>query len=74
MTPGPEKPRKDDVFSQTMRYLPVVGLMPSSAAAGFVIGYGLDHLFSTTFLRWIFLVLGVVSGIVQVVRMVSKDD
>jgi len=62
------------MFGQMIRYLPVVGLMPSAAAAGYFIGYGLDYLFHTMFLRWIFLVLGVVSGIMQVVKMVSKDD
>jgi len=37
------------------------------------IGYGLDYLFSTTFLRFVFLILGVVSGIVQLIRILSRD-
>ena len=55
------------------RYVPAIGLMPASAAAGYLMGYGLDYLFSTTVLRFVFLVLGMISGIVQLVRVLSRD-
>ena len=55
------------------RYAPAIGLMPASALAGYFIGYGLDYLFSTTVLRGVFLVLGVVSGIVQLIRILNRD-
>jgi len=55
------------------RYAPAIGLMPASVLAGYAIGYGLDYLFSTTFLRYVFLILGVVSGIVQLIRLLSRD-
>ena len=55
------------------RYAPAIGLMPASAFAGYAIGYGLDYLFSTTFLRFVFLILGVVSGIVQLIRILGRD-
>ncbi len=54
------------------RYAPVIMLMPASALAGYIIGYGLDHLFSTTFLKFVFLILGVVSGIVQLTRELDR--
>jgi hypothetical protein len=55
------------------RYAPAIGLMPTSAFGGYAIGYGLDYLFSTTFLRFVFLILGVVAGIVQLIRLLGRD-
>ena len=39
----------------------------------FVIGYGLDYLFSTHYLRIVFLMLGIVSAFVHVIRDLSRD-
>jgi F0F1-type ATP synthase assembly protein I len=80
-TPGPSDPpdsrsekRSTDEFWRLMtRYAPAIGLMPASAFAGYAIGYGLDYLFSTTFLRFVFLILGVVAGIVQLIRLLGRD-
>jgi hypothetical protein len=65
---------KDDFYRLMVRYVPTLGLMPACAAAGYLLGYGLDSAFSTMMLRWIFLVLGVVAGIVQLIRTLSKDS
>jgi len=48
-------------------------MLPGYAFAGYLIGYGLDHLFSTQFLRLVFLVLGVAGGLVNVVRELNRD-
>jgi len=55
------------------RYAPAIGLLPASVLAGYAMGYGLDYLFSTTFLRFVFMILGVASGIVQLMRILGKD-
>jgi len=55
------------------RYAPVIMLMPASALAGYLLGYGLDYLLSTSFLRVVCLMLGVVSGIVQLIRILGRD-
>jgi hypothetical protein len=63
-----------DEFNRLMaRYAPAIGLMPASLLAGYAIGYGLDYLFSTTVLRYVFAGLGIVSGIVQLIRMLGRD-
>ena len=80
-TPQPSEPpdsrsekRSADEFWRLMtRYAPAIGLMPASVLAGYIIGYGLDYLFSTTFLRLVFLILGGVSGIVQLIRLLGRD-
>jgi len=63
----------DEFWRLMTRYAPAIGLMPASAFVGYAIGYGLDYLFATTFLRFVFLILGVVSGIVQLIRILSRD-
>ncbi|HEY1754887.1 MAG TPA: hypothetical protein VGG72_05795 [Bryobacteraceae bacterium] len=64
---------KDDFFRLMGRYMPIVGLVPGSILAGYVIGYGLDYLFSTTMLRYVFAGLGIVAGIVQLMRILDRD-
>jgi F0F1-type ATP synthase assembly protein I len=66
-----EKP--DNFYRLMARYAPAIGLMPASIFAGYLIGYGLDYLFSTSFLRFVFMILGVVAGIVQLIRMLNRD-
>ncbi len=64
---------KDDFYRLMARYAPAIGLMPASLLAGYLIGHGLDYLFSTMVLRYVFAALGVVSGIVQLVRILGRD-
>ena len=64
---------KDDFFRLMARYAPAIGLMPASLLAGYLIGYGLDYLFSTMVLRYVFAGLGIVSGIVQLIRILGRD-
>jgi F0F1-type ATP synthase assembly protein I len=69
----PEKRTTEEFWRLMTLYAPAIGLMPASVIAGYAIGYGLDYLFSTTFLRYVFLILGVVSGIVQLIRILGRD-
>ena len=64
---------KNDPWNLVARYAGVAMLLPASAFVGYAIGYGLDHLFSTGFLKVTFLLLGVASGLVQVIRELSRD-
>ena len=64
---------QDEFWRLMTRYLPAIGLLPASVLAGYAVGYGLDYLFSTTFLRFVFLILGVVSGIVQLIRILGGN-
>ena len=75
--PGSEDPGtangRDEFWRLMTRYLPAIGLLPAIVLAGYVMGYGLDYLFSTTFLRLVFMILGVVSGVVQLIRILGGD-
>jgi len=65
---------KDNLAVQLGKYYSLIFLLPASVLVGFGIGYGLDVLFHTSFLRVIFLLLGVAAGIIELIRELSKDD
>ena len=49
-------------------------LLPISALVGFGLGYGLDALFHLKWIRYVFLVLGVIAGFVETYRTLTEDD
>jgi len=73
VNPKPDNRANREFFRLMARYSPVIMLMPASAFAGYLVGYGLDYLFGTTYLRSVFLVVGVISGIIQLIRILSRE-
>jgi F0F1-type ATP synthase assembly protein I len=55
------------------KYTMLALLLPISTFVGYLMGYGLDQLFETGWLRWIFLALGTVSGFIELLRELDKD-
>ena len=55
------------------RYTSLAFLLPSSTLAGYIVGYLLDKAFGTHFLYIVFLVLGIASGFIQLIRQVQRD-
>ncbi len=58
---------------QVGEYTSLAFLLPAAMLVGWVIGYLLDKAFGTHFLYLVFLLLGIVSGLVQIIRKVSAD-
>ncbi|MDE3166168.1 MAG: AtpZ/AtpI family protein [Acidobacteriota bacterium] len=54
-------------------YTSLAFLLPVSAFVGYAIGYFLDKALHTTWLYIPFLLLGIVSGFVQLIRQLLKD-
>jgi F0F1-type ATP synthase assembly protein I len=54
------------------KYLNLAFLLPISTFVGFAMGYGLDALFHTSWLRYVFLALGTVAGFVQLIRELNQ--
>ena len=52
-------------------YLELALLLPIATFVGYGMGFGLDKLFGTHFLYIVFMVLGSIAGIVQVIRQLS---
>jgi F0F1-type ATP synthase assembly protein I len=69
----PDRPKQDPFWQLMARYASVITLVPASIFAGYLIGYGLDYLFSTGFFRYVFLILGFVAAIVQLMRELNRD-
>jgi ATP synthase protein I len=66
--------RKDDTDSRNIgKYLNIGLLLPIATFVGFLIGYGLDRLFHTGWLRFVFLVLGTIAGFIEMLRELNKD-
>jgi ATP synthase protein I len=55
------------------KYLNLALLLPISTFVGFLMGYGLDKLFHTTWIRFVFLALGSVAGFIELIRELNKD-
>jgi len=55
------------------KYTSMALLLPISTLVGYAMGYGLDVLFHTGWLRYVFLVLGTVSGFVSLIRELDAD-
>lgn len=54
-------------------YMSLAVLLPLSTLAGFLIGYLLDRVFGTHFLKIVFLILGTIGGFVQLVRQLTQS-
>jgi F0F1-type ATP synthase assembly protein I len=55
------------------KYLNLALLLPISTLVGFALGYGLDMLFHTGWIRYILLVLGAIAGFMEAIRVLTKD-
>jgi ATP synthase protein I len=67
--------RKDDkrrTFQQLNLILSVGMVFPVSIVIGYAIGYFLDKWLGTTWLKIVFLLLGVAAGFVSFFRMISQ--
>ncbi len=47
--------------------------LPAATFVGYAIGYGLDHWLGTTYLKIVFLLIGIAAGFVELIRGLNKD-
>jgi len=45
-----------------------------SIVVGFFMGYGLDKLFGTSFLKFVFLVMGIIAGFRELFRVAKRQQ
>lgn len=62
------------LLRQFARFMPLALLLPVSIFVGYGIGFGLDRLLGTNFLYLVFLLLGIASGMVTLVREVTREN
>jgi F0F1-type ATP synthase assembly protein I len=54
-------------------YTSLAFLLPVATFVGYLIGYLLDKAFGTHFLYIPFLILGIISGFIQLIRQLMRD-
>ena len=69
----PPPPRKKPLTVLVGEATSLAFLLPVSTLVGYAIGYLLDKAFGTHWLYILFLILGTVSGLVQLIRQLSRD-
>lgn len=59
---------KNSQWQQFGRYLGLAFVLPSCTLVGYAIGYFLDKALHTHYLTFVFLILGIVAGFVDLIR------
>ena len=54
-------------------YTSLAFVLPAATVIGYGIGWFLDRSLGTSFLKIIFLILGIAAGFIQLIRQVQKD-
>jgi len=72
MQPASKEPKDKNNWAQVANYAQLGFIFPAATLVGWLIGLGLDHLLHTTWLYIPGLILGIVAGFVELIRMVSK--
>ena len=65
---------KKSILVQVEEYLALALILPVATLVGYGIGYLLDRAFGTSFLKIVFLLVGVASGLFQVVRQLKRES
>ena len=67
-------PKKKPNWVQIGNYASLGVLLPASAVTGYFIGVLLDHYWGTQYLYIVFLIVGIVAGFVEMIRIVSRNS
>jgi F0F1-type ATP synthase assembly protein I len=74
---GPQQEKNDkgpEAFWQAVsRYTSIAMALPVATFTGYLIGYLLDRLFGTGFLKIVFLLFGIAAGFVQLIRELNRE-
>ena len=65
---------KKSFFAQVGRYSELAFVFPAATVAGWLLGMALDHWLHTTWLYLAGLIVGIVAGFVELIRVVSSSD
>jgi len=69
-----QEPKRNDGFLfSAARYTSIAMYLPAATFAGYIIGYALDKWLGTSYLKIVFLILGIVSGFYELIRQLMRD-
>ena len=66
--------KKSSLLVELARYSEIAFIFPAATVAGWLIGLALDHWLHTRWLYLVGLILGIVAGFVQLIRLVSSTQ
>ena len=72
MSPGPSN--KKHLLVQMANYSQIAFIFPAATVVGWLIGAALDHWLHTTWLYIVGLIVGIIAGFVELIRLVSSSD
>ena len=70
---SPERPKKN-LLVQLANYSQLAFIFPAATVVGWLIGAGLDRWLHTTWLYLVGLILGIIAGFVELIRLVTSSD
>jgi F0F1-type ATP synthase assembly protein I len=65
---------KKSVLVQLANYSQLAFIFPAATVVGWLIGAGLDHWLHTTWLYLVGLILGIIAGFAELIRLVTSSD
>ncbi len=68
------KEKGDGFVAAALRYTGIATMLPAGTLAGYLIGTWLDKRLGTHYLMIVFLILGIVSGFVQLIRELMRNS
>jgi len=74
MPANDKDPSGKSLWLQLARYSELAFIFPATTVAGWLIGLAFDHWLHTTWLYLLGLILGIIAGFVQLIRLVSSDS
>lgn len=72
-TPEDDQRERRNWIKTYASYMEVGLMLPVSTFTGYAIGYLLDKWLGTTYLAVVFLILGSIGGIINLIRRVSRE-
>jgi len=73
MPDSPDPNKKKNPWVQFGRYSQLAFMLPAATVAGYLIGALLDYWLHTTWISVVGLLLGTAGGLIELIRMVSRD-
>ena len=68
------KEKRDGFIASALRYTAIATALPAMTFAGYLIGGWLDQWLGTSYLKIVFLILGIASGFVQLIRELMRHS
>jgi F0F1-type ATP synthase assembly protein I len=73
MSKPPNDSRDGGFLMAAARYTSIAMALPGATFVGYIAGYGLDKWLGTSYLKIVFLLLGIASGFYELIRQLTRD-